>query len=168
MSLTYRKYWNDWFLERTRSFLVEIDLFPRFQSAYRSFHSTKTANTKIPMDILKAADRSRFNLLILLELSSAFNLVDHNVLINKLYSRFGFEGLVSEWYKNYLNNRCYYVTNNNDRTNLFPFHNGVPQCPVIGPLLFDLYFSELKTIALKHCLSFHQYADDTQFYFTCL
>ena len=56
------------------------------------------------MDILKAADEGRFSLLILLDLSSAFDLVNHNIL-NKLYSKFGFEGLVLEWYKSYLNNR---------------------------------------------------------------
>ena len=97
-------------LERTRSYLVENDLFPRFQSAYRPFHSTETAITKIQMDILKAADEGRFSLLILLDLFSAFDLVNHNILINKLYSKFCFKGFVLEWYKSYLNNRCYYIT----------------------------------------------------------
>ena len=53
-----------WFLERTRSYLVKNDLFPRFQSAYRPFHSTETVITKIHMDILKAADEGRFSLLL--------------------------------------------------------------------------------------------------------
>ena len=128
-------------LERTRSYLVENDLLPRFQSAYRLFHSTETAITKIHMDILKAADEGRFSLLILLDLSSAFDLVNHNILINKLYSKFCFKGLVLEWYKSYLNNRCYF-TNNSVRNNLFHLHTGVPQGSVIGPLLFNLYSSD--------------------------
>ena len=83
-------------LKKTRSFLVENDLFPRFQSVYRPFHSTETAIIKIHMDIFKAADEGRFSLLILLDLSSVFDLVNHNILINKLYSKFGFKGLVLE------------------------------------------------------------------------
>ena len=155
-------------LERTRSYLIENDLFPRFQSAYRPFHSTETAITKIHMDILKAADEGRFSVLILSDLSSAFDLVNHNILINKLYSKFGFKGLVLEWYKSYLNNRCYYINNNSVRNNLFHLHTGVPQGSVIGPLLFNLYSSDLETIAQRHNLSFHQYADDTQLYSGCV
>ena len=155
-------------LERTRSYLVENDLFLRFQSAYRPFHSTETAITKIHMDISKAADEGRCSLLILLDLSSTFDLVNHNILINKLYSKFGFKSSVLEWYKSYLNNRCYYITNNSVRTNLFHLHTGVPQGSVIGPLLFNLYSSDLETIAQRHNLSFHQYADDTQLYTSCV
>ena len=119
------------------------------------------------MDILKATDEGRFSLLILLDLSSAFDLVNHDILINKLYSKFGFMGLVLEWYNSYLNNRCYYITNNSVRTNLY-HHTGVPQGSVIGPLLFNLYSSDLETIAQRHNLSFHQYADDTQLYSSCV
>ena len=148
--------------------MVENDLFPRFHTAYRPFLSTETVITKIHMDILKAADEGMFSLLILLDLSSAFDLVNHNILINKLYSKFGFKGLVLEWYKSYLNNRCYYITNNSVRTNLFHLRTGVPQGSVIGLLLFNLYSSDLETIAQRHNLSFHQYADDTLLYSSCV
>ena len=106
--------------------------------------------------------------MILLDLSSAFDLVNHNISINKLYSKFGFKGLVLEWYKSYLNNRCYYITNNGVRTNLFHLHTGVPKGSVIGPLLFNLYSSDLKTIAQRRNLSFHQYANETQLYSSCV
>ena len=96
------------------------------------------------MDILKAAEEDRFSLLILLDLFSAFDLVNHNILINKLYSKFCFKGLILEWYLN--NNRCYYITNNSVRTNLFHLHPGVPQGSVIGPLLFNLYSSDQKPL----------------------
>ena len=53
-------------------------------------------------------------------------------------------------------------------TNSFILHTGVLQSSAIGPLLFNLYSSDLKAIALQHGLSFHQYADDTQMYSSCV
>ena len=78
---------------RVMSYLNNSNLFPTHQSAYRRHHSTETAVTKVYSDILGAADDGKLSLLILLDLSAAFDLVDHIILLKRLESTYGFDGL---------------------------------------------------------------------------
>ena len=84
------------------SYLNNSNLFSTHQSAYRRHHSTETAVTKVYSDILGAADDDKLSLLILLDLSAAFDLVDHSILLKQLESIYGFDGLTLEWFQNYL------------------------------------------------------------------
>jgi len=71
------------------AYLEQNGLLPELQSAYRHGHSTETAVLKMVTDFLSAADRGEVTLLSLLDLLAAFDTVDHNILINRLYHSFG-------------------------------------------------------------------------------
>ena len=96
-------------LNRVMSYLNNSTILPTHQSAYRCHHSTEKAVTKVYSDILVSADDGKLSLLILLDLSAAFDLVDHSILLKRLESTYGFDGLTLEWFKNYLSDRSFNV-----------------------------------------------------------
>ena len=79
-------------LERSQQFLDTGHGFPRYQSAYRKYYSTETALLKVVNDLFQAADRGEVSALCLLDLSAAFDTVDHELLLSRLQSRFGIGG----------------------------------------------------------------------------
>ncbi|KXJ21004.1 putative RNA-directed DNA polymerase from transposon BS [Exaiptasia diaphana] len=135
------------------------DLDSKFQSAYRSFHSTETALLWVFNDIFTAIDSH--NEVVLVQL--AFDTIDHCLLLSRLHHRFGFTGTVLEWFKSYLNGRTQQVAIKNCLSSGKALRYGVPQGSVLGPLLFSLFFSPLDLI-LAHGLRVMTYADDTQLY----
>ena len=143
------------------SYLHNSNLLPTLQSAYRRHHSTETAVTKVYSDILGAANDDKLSLFILLDLSAAFDLVDHSILLKRLESTYGFDGLTLEWFKNYMSDRSFNVRCSGTKSDSVNFSVGFPQGSVLGPLLFSLYTGDLERIIVKHKLGFHQYADDT-------
>ena len=112
-------------------------------------------------DILGAADDGKLSPLILLDSSAALDLVDHSILLKRLESTYGFDGLTLEWFKNYSSDRSFNVRCSGTKSDFVDFSVGVPQGSVLGPLLFSLYTRHLERIVLKYKLGFHQYADDT-------
>ena len=118
-------------------------------------------------DILCAADDGKLSLLILLDLSAAFDLVDHIILLKRLESTYSLDGLTLEWFKNYLSNRSFNVRCSGTKSDVVDSSVGVPQESVLVPLLFSLYTGDLERIVIKCKLGFHQYADDTQIYGHC-
>ena len=76
-------------------------LFPELQSAYRQYHSTETALLEVKNDLLMAMDKGQVTLLVLLDLSSAFDTVDHEILLDRLRSRAGLRGKVLSWFEIY-------------------------------------------------------------------
>ena len=145
------------------SYLNNSNLLPTHPSAYR----LHTAATKMYSDILGAADDGKLSLLILLDLSAAFDLVDHSIFLKRLESPYGFDGLTLEWFRNYLSDRSFNVRCSGTKSDLLDSSVSVPQGSVFGPLLFSLYTGDLERIVLKYKLGFHQYADDTQIYDHC-
>ena len=76
-------------LKQLLSHLAQNDLNEMFQSAYRKHHSTESAILRVCNDFLEGADDRKVNLLVLLDLSAAFDTIDHNILIKRLESSFG-------------------------------------------------------------------------------
>ena len=136
------------------------------QSAYRKHHSTETALLKVKADILQAMDNQRVVCLILLDLSAAFDTVNHQLLLNRLKHRFGFGGVILDWIRSYLMDRKQRVVIGDVQSDAVELAQGVPQGSVLGPILFSLYTSPLGDICRQHNVNFHAYADDQQSYFS--
>ena len=149
------------------SYLNNSNFLPAHRSTYRRHHFNKMAVTKVYSDILGAADDGKLSHFILLDLSAAFGLVDHSILLKRLESTYGFDGLTLEWFKNYLSDRSFNVRCSGTKSEFVDSSVGVPQGSVLGPFLFSLYIRDLERIVMKYKLGFHQYADDTQIYGHC-
>jgi len=139
--------------------IEENDPFPDLQSAYRSNHSTETAVLKVLSDILIALDSDKLALLSLLDLSAAFDSVDHDTLLQRLRTSYGLGGNVVAWFASYLTKLKQYVrTAVSQSAVLF----GVPQRSVLEPILFLLYVADLLQLVKRHGLHPHCYTEDTQ------
>ena len=145
-------------------FLEKEHLLPVHQSAYRKNHSTETAVLRIISDALLSSDRGDVTLLSLLDLSAAFDTVDHDILIDRLQTSFGVRGTVLSWIDSFIRKRTQTVNFNGQESNRSPVNCGVPQGSVLGPVLFLLYTAEVSLITKRHGLGSHSYADDTQLY----
>ena len=135
------------------------------QSAYKPGHSTETALLSIKNEVHLSLARGEPTALVLLDLSAAFDTIDHNILLGYLKSWFGLGGTALRWFASYLRNRCQAIKIGSTLSELSNLIYGVPQGSVLGPLLFSLYTTPLsKIIRLHPHIKFHFYADDTQLY----
>ena len=146
--------------------MMDNDLLPNLQSAYRQNSSTETALIKVKNDVLPNMDEGHVTLLVLLDLSAAFDKVDHGVLLQRLQSLLGLRGNVLSWFQSYLTKRVQRISIDGTLSNIFNLECGVPQCSCLGPLLFTIYTSKLFEVLLSYLHSAHAYADDTQLYFS--
>ncbi|CAB3987917.1 Hypothetical predicted protein, partial [Paramuricea clavata] len=149
---------------QTQDHILQSDLYPVLQSAYRTGHSTETALLKVHNDILLNMNNQKVTLLVLLDFSSAFDTVDHQVLLRRLRVTFGITGDALEWFRSYLSGRSQRVVINGSHSREFPLMYGVPQGSCLGPLLFIVYSSKLFEVIKNHLPDAHAYADDTQLY----
>ena len=147
------------------AYLDKHDLLPHLQSAYRKFHSTETSVLKLAGDALLAADQGDVTLLGFLDLSAAFDTVDHGILIDRLQKTFGLGGPVLNWIRSFISDRTQTVSFAGEQSNRSETLCGVPQGSVLGPVLFILYAADVIAIAERHGFRVHSYADDTQLYF---
>jgi hypothetical protein len=151
-------------LARINLHLSSNSLFLPLQSAYRKFHSTETALLSVHNDIICSMDKGLVTALVFLDLSAAFDTVDHNILLHRLENWFGLSGLALSWFASYLNPRTQAVTIGNTKSRETSLSCGVPQGSVLGPLLFSLYTVPLGALLTDHSVNYHMYADDTQLY----
>ena len=135
--------------------MIEYSLYPVLQSAYRKGHSTETALLKVTNDILMNMDRQHVTLLVMLDLSAAFDTVNHEILLNRLDSRVGVKGQVLKWFASYRINRSLRVSFGQALSEKFELSYGVPQGSCLGPLLYTIYASELRDIIEKHLPDAH-------------
>ena len=143
---------------RIYSFVTKFNLLSEKQFGFRTNFSTNLAACSVYDEIVNELDQNLYNCGIFLDLSKAFDTVNHNILVNKLENHFGFRGRTLELMKSYLTNRFQYTKIGNSKSKLLPIECGVPQGSSLGPLLFTLYINDLP---LASKFSATLYADDT-------
>ncbi len=144
--------------------LKSNNMLETFQSAYKPCHSTETALLRVSNDILRAIDDKQCVAVALLDLSAAFDTIDHFILLDILSNDLGVDGIALQWFRSYLSNRTQCVSIEGTVSEPVDLPYGVPQGSVLGPLLFCAYMTKLGQIIQIHNLSYHIYADDTQIY----
>jgi hypothetical protein len=131
------------------------------QYGFRKGHSTINAVSKFTYDTLHALDSGNYNLSVFLDLSKAFDTINHSLLCKKL-SHYGIRGVALGWFRSYLTERKQYVSYKGTDSKLYPIICGVPQGSVLGPLLFIIYSNDLPgSLRCTTCILF---ADDTTIY----
>jgi hypothetical protein len=136
------------------------------QSAYKACHSTESALASVHNDFSLAINNQRAVLLILLDLSAAFDTVDHHILLQRVANEFGIVGIAQHWLSSYLSDRSFKVAVAGAHSNAIRLKYGLPQGSVIGPLGFTFYTHTIGRILRRHNLLYHIYADDIQVYTT--
>ena len=136
-------------------YLTASRLLPDLQSAYRANHSTETAVLKVLADILFAVDTGDLALLTLLDLSAAFDTVDHETLLERLRVSYGLCGSVHRWFQSYLSGRTQFVRCGSLQSAFDAVLYGIPQGSVLGPILFILYTANLLQLIQTHGLHPH-------------
>ena len=127
----------------------------------------ETALLKLVNDLLCSADEGKVSVLALLDLSSAFDTIDHEVLLKRLHDTYGIEGTVLNWFHSYLSERTKSVSFCGCASRAHQLLYGVPQGSVLGPVLFTLYTQPLASVIWCHDVLYHFYADDTELHSSC-
>ena len=156
-----------------KQFLQHLEspsLLEPFQSAYQKCHSTETTLLHVVNDLLQASDSGHVSVLSLLDLSAAFDTMDHDIQIERLHTTFGCSGTVLDWFTSYLSFRTQSVFVGHASTQS-TLKCGVPQgsewnvvCHKVQfwDLLFTLYTQSLSTVICQSGHSYHFFADDSQ------
>ena len=147
--------------KRIYKFLMKHKLFYESQYGFRPKHSTNDAITELITDLTNNIEDKLNSLTIFLDLSKAFDTIDHKILLNKL-NNYGIRGTSLKWFESYLSNRKQYVKINRTKSLTKDVICGVPQGSVLGPLLFIIYTNDLPN-SLKHTHAI-LFADDTTIY----
>ena len=150
-------------LQRLTDHIENNNCDEALQSAYTKRHSTETALLKVMNDLGCHMDNNKAVLVVILDLSAAFDTIHHPTLIS--YLRYlGITGTALEWFISYISNRTQYVGMAGSTSSPKAIQYGVPQGSVLGPVLFSLYTRPLQDIITSYNISYHRYADDVQLY----
>ena len=144
--------------EQLTEFLTVNKLLYNSQYGFRKAQSTETATLELIDTLLQTLDKKDIPISILLDLSKAFDTIDHTILYIKL-RHYGINGVPLNWLINYITGRQQFVKLDDEISNTLPISTGVPQGSILGPLLFILYINDLHVASDKFKAIF--YADDT-------
>ncbi len=126
-------------LQQLNQFLDEYSIREKYQSGFRQGHNTETALLKVVNDLRLNTDKGNASVLILLDLSAAFDTVDNCILIDRLEKLIGLSGKVLNWFKTYNTERTFSVNIGDCISKNHDILYGVPQGSILGPVLFSLY-----------------------------
>lgn len=141
--------------------LNKFDLLRNTQSGFREKHSCETALLKVVDQWMESIDKGYILGTVFLDLSKAFDLVNHEIMVTKLRI-YGVSSKAINWFKSYLVNRSQCTYLNGVLSSSRRIACGVPQGSILGPLLFLIYINDID-LTLEYC-SADMYADDTTFY----
>ncbi len=144
-------------------YLTRNGLHEPMQSAYRKLHSTETALVRVQHDVLEALSGQKACLMVLLDLSAAFDTVDHTQLLRTL-GDLGIRDTALEWFSSYLSDRHQLESIGQHKSAPRKLVYGVPQGSVLGPVLFTVYTASLGRLLRSYAMNYHFYADDSSLY----
>ncbi len=143
---------------RMYNFVEKYNILSPTQYGFRANYSTHLALIDLIDKISSSLDKSLHTIGLFLDLSKAFNTIDHNILISKL-NKYRIRGIALDWFKNYLSDRKQYVVWQETKSSFAPIRCGVPQGSILGPILFLIYINDICNSSKT--LSFILFADDT-------
>ena len=143
-----------------------VNMSLRDSLMYRDKHSTETTLIKVQNDILSALDTGSSAVLLMLDLSAAFDTIEFDILLSRLCNVYGITGDALDWFRSYLTGRIQRVVIENAVSGDQQLGFGVPQGSVLVPKIYCMCTKPVSDIIQRHGLSHHSYADDTQLYMT--
>ena len=149
-------------LKKLGSHLSTHNLFIIHQSAYRSGHSTEIVLLRILNGLLTSLDGNKISVLLLLDLSAAFDTIEHQILLSRLNHDLGIRGTALNWFRSYLSDRIQYVLIDDQKPRETSLDFGVPQGSVLYPVLFILCTTRLTCLIETHSIRHEMFANDTQ------
>ncbi len=133
-----------------QSYLELNNISEKFQSGFKAHHSTETTLLRIFNDLFLTVDAGNSAALMLLDLTAAFDTVDHQILLSHLKHYVGFRGTVINWFSSYMSQRTFSIHLGTYSSGVALLGCGVPQGSILGPVLFSLYMLPLVSIFHKH------------------
>ena len=169
----YRPVTNEVFISKLNEKVVSIrlsehmalyNLNSKYQHGYKVYHGTETMQLRVVNDVLIGFDSNTATILLLIDLSAAFDTVDIEKLLDILQKDIGIGGIALQWFKSFLTGRTQCVKIENSLSDILPVVFGVPQGSVLGPILFNIYISSLSSVIRNFGFSTSGYADDNNAY----
>jgi retron-type reverse transcriptase len=148
--------------KRLIKFIDKNKILSKHQYRFRKNRSTEHALIELIDGITKAIDQGKYTIGIFLDLSKAFDTINHKILIKKL-EHYGVRGISMKWFENYLSGRKHVFKCNQINSEQMEITSGVPQGSTLGPLLFLLYINDIQC---SNIISVILFADDTSIFYS--